>query len=86
MVGRQYMGFFSKPEQIILKEASDARAYLERLEKLLPQTCGELNTKLQKEIAITKAGIAGEDNIVFELKNSGIDMVVLHDIYIETDK
>ena len=79
------MGFFSKPEQIILKEASDARAYLERLEKLLPQTCGELNTKLQKEIAITKAGIAGEDNIVFELKNSGIDMVVLHDIYIETE-
>ena len=78
------MGFFSKPEQIILKEASDARAYLERLEKLLPQTCGELNTKLQKEIAITKAGIAGEDNIVFELKNSGIDMVVLHDINLET--
>ena len=76
MAGRQYMGIFSKPEQIFLKEASDARAYLESLEKLLPQTSGELNTKLQKEIAITKAGIAGEDNIVFELKNSGIDMVV----------
>ena len=70
---------------VIVGDTSDARAYLERLEKLLPQTCGELNTKLQKEIAITKAGIAGEDNIVFELKNSGIDMVVLHDIYIETE-
>lgn len=79
------MGLFSKPEQIFLKEASDAKVYLEKLENLFPQTDGELKKKLQKEIAVTKAGIAGEDNIIFELKNSGIDMVVLHDIYIETE-
>ena len=33
---------------------------------------------------MVKAGIIGEDNILFELKNSGMDMVVLPDLYIES--
>ena len=45
---------------------------------------GELKERIEKEILITKAGIIGEDNVLFELKNSGMDMVVLHDICIET--
>lgn len=64
------MGLFSKPEVIILKETSDAKNYLEKLEQILPQAEGELKEKIQKEIAITKAGIAGEDNILFELKTA----------------
>lgn len=36
------------------------------------------------EVAITKAGIQGEENILFELKNSNMDMYVLQDIYLET--
>ena len=36
--------------------------------------------ELDKEISMVKAGIAGEDAIMFELKNSGMDLVVLHDI------
>lgn len=78
------MGLFSKPEIVILKESSDAKIYLEKLEEILPKAKGDLKDRIQKEIAITKAGIAGEENILFELKNSGMDMVVLHDIYIET--
>ncbi len=78
------MGLFSKPEVIILKESSDAKVYLEKLEGILPKAKGDLKDRIQKEIAITKAGIVGEENILFELKNSGMDMVVLHDIYIET--
>ena len=79
------MGLFSKPEVTILKESSDAKLYLSKLQELYPQTTGALKKELQKEIAITKAGITGEDNILFELKNSNMDMVVLHDIYIETN-
>lgn len=79
------MGLFSKSEIIILKDTSDAKNYLEKLEQILPQAEGELKEKIQKEIAITKAGIVGEDNILFELKNSGMDMVVLQDIYLESD-
>lgn len=78
------MGLFSKPEIVILKESSDAKIYLEKLEEILPKAKGDLKDRIQKEIAITKAGIAGEENILFELKNSSMDMVVLHDIYIET--
>ena len=80
------MSLFEKPEVTILKETSDARAYLEKLEsfqKEVPQG-NELASVIDKEIAITKAGLAGEDAILFELKNSGMDLVVLHDLYIET--
>lgn len=78
------MGFFSKPEVTILKESSDAKTYLKKLEDLLVTVEGETKSKVQKEIAIVKAGITGEENILFELKNSDMDLVVLQDIYIET--
>ncbi len=79
------MGLFSKPEVVVLKESSDAKAYLKKLEELRLQVPedSDLGKRLAKEIAITKAGIVGEDAIMFELKNSGMDMVVLHDIFLE---
>ena len=79
------MALFSKPEVVIVKESSDAKQYLEKLEELLPKTTGELREKIEQEMYIAKAGIVGEDTILFELKNSGMDMYVLHDVYIETD-
>ncbi len=78
------MGIFSKPEVVILKESSDARDYLKKLQDLLPKALGETKEKIEKEITIVNAGIYGEDNILFELKNSGMDLVVLHDLYIKT--
>ncbi len=79
------MGLFSKPEVVFLKESSDATDYLHKLEELLPEANGEVKKQIQKEIAITKAGIAGEDNIAFELRNSGMDMFVLRDIFLRTE-
>lgn len=78
------MGIFSKPEVVVLKESSDAKDYLQKLQDLLPKASGELKTKIEKEIAIVNAGIIGEDNIMFELKNSGMDLVVIHDLYLKT--
>ena len=80
------MGLFEKPEVIVLKESSDAKDYLAKLEELQKQVepDTELANKIDKEIVITKAGIAGEDAIMFELKNSGMNLVVMHDLYIET--
>ncbi len=79
------MGLFDKPEVVILKESSDAKAYLAKLEQLYEEVKGDANLadRIGREIAITKAGIIGEDQILFELKNSGMDLVVLHDIYLE---
>ena len=79
------MNFFSKPEVTVLKESSDAVMYLERLQDILPKTEGQLKDKIQREIEITKAGIYGENAILYELRNSGMDMVVLHDICLETE-
>ena len=80
------MGLFDKPEVTVLKETSDAKDYLLKLESLQKEVADdkELSNIIDKEIAITKAGIIGEDAIMFELKNSGTDLVVLHDLYIET--
>lgn len=80
------MGFFSKPEVVIARESTNAKVYLEKLEELLPEAEDEVKEKIQREIAVTKAGIAGEANILFELKNSNMDLVILHDIYIETEE
>lgn len=80
------MKLFKKPEVNILKESSDAKEYLKKLQALqqlaAPDT--DLANQIKQEIAMTKAGIDGEDKILFELKNSGMDLVVLHDLYIES--
>lgn len=80
------MGLFSNPEVIVLKETSDSKEYLTKLKDLKDKSTGnaKLLEKIEKEIAITEAGIYGEDSILFELKNSGMDLVVIHDLYIET--
>lgn len=78
------MGLFSKPEVVIAKESSNAKEYLRQLEELAEKAAGENAKRIAKEIAVVKAGIIGEENILFELKNSGMDMVVLHDLYIES--
>ncbi|MBE6005393.1 MAG: hypothetical protein E7232_15195 [Lachnospiraceae bacterium] len=76
------MSLFAKPEVTILKESSDAKEYLSKLEELQStvKKGSQLYKKLDKEISIVKAGIIGEEAILFELKNSGMDLVVLHDI------
>lgn len=78
------MGIFSKPEVVILKESNDAKDYLRKLQDLAFKPLGEVKEKIEKEITIVNAGIYGENNILFELKNSPINLVVLHDLYIKT--
>lgn len=79
------MGLFNRPEVMVLKESSSAKEYLERLEEFrnMPGLSTDLMDRLDREITITKAGILGEDQIMFELKNSGMDLIVLHDLYFE---
>ncbi len=81
------MGLFSKPEVVILKESCDSKEYLSRLKELratVPDNSAAVE-KIDKEIAVTEAGIFGEDSILFELKNSGMDLVVIRDLFIQTD-
>ncbi len=79
------MALFSKfKEPVIFKEDSNAKAQLEELEKLLVlETDEKIKKAIENDIAAIKAGIYGEDALMYELKNSHIPMYVLHDLYFE---
>lgn len=81
------MSLFNNSEVIILKESSDAKQYLEKLQsiRMTVMDNSRVADKIDKEIAIVEAGIYGEESILFELKNSGMNLVVIHDLYIETE-
>lgn len=81
------MGLFDKvKEPVILKGDSSAKKELEELETLLPRmTDQKVKSTLERDIASVKAGIFGEDAILFELQNSHMPMYVIHDLYLEHD-
>lgn len=78
------MGLFSTTkEPVFLKEDSSALKQIECLKELYNQVNDEGKTEIENEIKLLEAGLYGENQIIFELKNSHIPMVVLHDIYLE---
>lgn len=78
------MGLFSKKiGTVFLKEDSDAASFIEKMQELLKKADGETAKKIETQINIAKYGEFGENNIAFELKHSGLDMYVLHDIVLE---
>ncbi len=70
---------------VFLKEDSSAQVYVEKLNRLKEKAQGDLKLEIEKQIAYAQYGMIGESNIAFELKNSNMDMYVLHDIYLEYD-
>lgn len=84
MGGKKIMGLFSKKiGQIFLKETGDAEVFIEKMEKLQERAGGAVKKEIEKQLKIARYGELGERNIAFELKNSGIDMYVLHDLFLE---
>ncbi len=79
------MGLFDKKiGTIFLKENSDAENFVLQMTKLLDQVGNaQLKREIETQIKLANYGIYGEKNIAFELKNSGIDMYVLHDLCLE---
>ena len=78
------MGLFDKMrEPVFLKEDSSAQAQLAALERLLPKTTGKVKTQIEQDIRNLQYGIAGEKQIIFELKNSHMPMFVLHDLHLD---
>lgn len=78
------MGLFTKSiGPIFLKDSNRAKDYIDRLKALEEKSSGGLKEEIEKQIAFAEYGIKGEENIAFELKNSGIDMYILQDICLE---
>lgn len=76
------MAFFRKKESlgcVFLKEDSSAQKLLAQLSEL------RQTPAIEKEIRLIRFGEAGEDVIRYELQSSGLDMYVLHDLFLEGD-
>jgi predicted RNA-binding Zn-ribbon protein involved in translation (DUF1610 family) len=71
---------FEKYEPVILKESSDANCQLEALMSLKGTLEPSMENCLEQDIRSLEAGIAGENRILYELKNSHLPLVVLHDL------
>ena len=77
------MAFFRAQEPVILKEGSDAKEQLATLESLRETVPRSQRRGLDSDIRALKAGIVGEDRILFELRNSHLPLVVIHDLHLE---
>ena len=74
------MALFRKKEQIgcvFLKEESSAAEELAQL-SALPQT-----PEIEKQIKLIRYGEAGEQALSYELRSSGLDMYVIHDLFLD---
>lgn len=72
-------------EPVFVKSESDAQQQLETLQALLPQAEGEVKAQIENDIKLLNMGIFGENNIAFELKNSHLPMLILHDLNLKYD-
>ena len=78
------MGIFSKSiGPVFVKEDSDTSAFIEKMKALSSEASPRIKEEIDKQIKLASYGEAGEKNIAYELKNSGLDMYILHDIYLE---
>lgn len=78
------MGLFDKmKEPVFLKETSEAAKILEKLEGLEKESDEKVRQKIERDKKLIEWGMAGEQNIDFELKNSHMPMYVIHDLYLE---
>ncbi len=77
--------FTKKIGPVFLKDTSDTAEFIEKMQKLKERAAGETRKAVEKQISLAKYGEIGENNVAFELKSSGMDMYILHDIYLETE-
>ena len=78
------MGLFQKKIGcVFLKETSDAETYIEKMKSLLVVADETSKKKIEKQIKLAQYGLEGENKVAYELKTSGMDMYVLHDICLE---
>jgi len=65
------------------KADSDAKKQLEQLKKIYETSQVNIRSKIEQDIKMLTYGIIGEDKVAFELKNSYLPIIVLHDLRIE---
>lgn len=89
------MGFFSTLKEVItnkpsalreptfIKEFNEDNDKLKDLEELLKVAPEEKHKRIEQDIKLLSCGMAGEKNVAFELKNSHMPILILHDLYLK---
>lgn len=67
------------------KADSDLKKQLEQLKEFYKTAKSNVKNYIEQDIKMLSYGITGEENVAFELNNSYIPMIVLHDLNIEYD-
>lgn len=69
---------------IIIKHGNSMDSEIAHLQRKLSEGNPEVDLKkIEKQIKFLKIGNAGEQSLLFELKNSFLPIMILHDVYIE---
>jgi hypothetical protein len=72
------MGLFDKiKEPVFLKESSSASTQLAELQELAETAPSYIRARIEQDMKILSAGIFGEENIAFGLRNSHMPMIIL---------
>lgn len=77
----------SKPislrEPVFLKEFREDNKQLDDLEELMKIAPEETRKQIEEDRKLLSYGIVGERNVAYELKNSHMPILVLHDLFLE---
>ena len=65
------------------KADSDSKKQLERLQQLHATAPDRVKPQIERDMRLLAYGIAGEENVAFELNNSYLPIIVLHDLRLE---
>lgn len=80
MVTQKPVGL-KKPD--FYKADSDSKKQLERLQQLYATAPDRVKLQIERDMKLLAYGIAGEDTVAFELNNSYLPIIVLHDLRLE---
>jgi hypothetical protein len=70
-------------EPLFYKTENSAESQLEKMKALLETAPAALKDKIEQDIRSLSYGITGEDQIAFELQNSHLPIIILHDLRLE---
>ena len=68
---------------VFVKENTESEIFLKKMKTLSAQADSKLKAKIEKQITAVEHGFYGEKQVAYELKNSRMDMLIAHDLFLE---
>lgn len=70
-------------QPVFYKSDSGSQKQLERLKQLYATASEQNKSQIERDIKLLSYGISGEENVAFELNNSYLPLITLHDLRLE---